>query len=166
MSNTDSKVSVRKYCDNDIDKLIEIWNEVVEDGMAFPQSEPLTEESGREFFASQTFTGAAVCDGEIVGLYILHPNNVGRCSHQSNASFAVKKGLRGRGIGEALVSHALSQAKEEGYRLMIFNAVVSGNEPAMKLYEKLGFVKLGTVPGGFLSKDGSYIDTNLYYRVL
>jgi len=45
--------------------------------------------TGAEFFASQSYTGAAEEDGKIYGLYILHPNNVGRCGHICNASFAV-----------------------------------------------------------------------------
>lgn len=56
-----------------------IWNEVVEEGIAFPQEECLTEKTGRDFFASQSYTGVAETDGGIVGLYILHPNNIGRC---------------------------------------------------------------------------------------
>ena len=49
--------------------------------------------------------------GEIVGLYILHPNNVGRCGHICNASYAVKSQLRGHHIGEALVKHCMEQGK-------------------------------------------------------
>lgn len=58
----------------------EIWNQVVDDGEAFPQEEDLTEQTGNEFFMEQTYTGIAedTDTGEIVGLYILHPNNVGR----------------------------------------------------------------------------------------
>ncbi|HIU93583.1 MAG TPA: GNAT family N-acetyltransferase, partial [Candidatus Aphodomorpha intestinavium] len=60
---------------------IAIWNEVVEAGQAFPQLEALDLESGRAFFAAQSFTGIAVdsVSGAVCGLYILHPNNVGRC---------------------------------------------------------------------------------------
>jgi hypothetical protein len=39
--------------------MIEIWNTVVRDGVAFPQIECLDENSGSEFFASQTYTGVA-----------------------------------------------------------------------------------------------------------
>ena len=82
---------IRTYRSDDLPQMISIWNEVVEDGIAFPQEEFLDEASGAEFFASQTYTAAAEDDGEIVGLYILHPNNIGRCGHIANASFAVKK---------------------------------------------------------------------------
>ena len=72
---------IRRYEDADIDQMNAIWNEIVEEGIAFPQEELLDGTTGREFFASQTYTGVAEQDGRIVGLYILHPNNVGRCGH-------------------------------------------------------------------------------------
>ena len=49
-------MTIRKYTENDLPAMISIWNEVVEDGIAFPQEEPLTAESGAEFFASQTYS--------------------------------------------------------------------------------------------------------------
>ena len=56
-------------------------------------------------------------DGRIVGLYILHPNNVGRCGHICNASYAVKSKCRGQHIGEKLVSDCLLKAKDIGFRM-------------------------------------------------
>ena len=106
-------VNIREYHANDIRKMTEIWNQVVLEGNAFPQLECLTEENCAEFFASQSFCGVAQEEksGEIFGLYILHPNNVGRCGHIANASFAVDKKLRGHHIGELLVRHCLETAK-------------------------------------------------------
>ncbi|MBR1619950.1 GNAT family N-acetyltransferase, partial [bacterium] len=101
--------------------------------------------------------------GEIVGLYILHPNNVGRCGHISNASYAVKKDKRGQGIGELLVKNCLTKAKELGFKILQFNAVVAINTSALKLYKKLGFTQLGIIPKGFLLKDGTYVDIIPHY---
>ena len=146
--------------------MIRIWNEVVEEGIAFPQLDFLDEESGRRFFAGQTYCGVADDDGAVVGLYILHPNNVGRCGHIANASYAVDSARRGRHIGEMLVEDCLVQAKNAGFGLMQFNAVVESNIHARHLYERLGFVLLGTIPNGFMMKDGSYQNICLYYHTL
>lgn len=161
-------IQIKPYEKTDIAEAISIWNEVVEDGVAFPQEEALTEETGDSFFKEQSFTGIAVDEesGEIVGLYILHPNNVGRCGHICNASYAVKKGQRGQHIGEKLVKHCMEKGKELGYRILQFNAVVSSNQQALRLYKKLGFVQLGVIPGGFLMKDGTYEDIIPHYHVL
>ena len=102
-------ISVRGYSDKDLPKMIEIWNEVVEEGIAFPQEDCLDRKSGEAFFASQTYCGVAedASSGEIYGLYILHPNNVGRCGHICNASYAVSSAARGLHIGEKLVLDCL-----------------------------------------------------------
>ena len=157
---------IRKYSQQDVGEMIKIWNEVVEDGIAFPQEEFLDLESGTAFFASQTYTGVAEMDGKIVGLYILHPNNIGRCGHICNASYAVASGVRGQHIGEQLVLDCLKKGKELGFLLLQFNAVVVSNLHARHLYERLGFKQLGTVPGGFRKKDGHFENICLYYHEL
>ena len=144
-----------------------VWNEVVEDGIAFPQEDILNEATGKDFFYSQSYCGVAENDaGEIVGLYILHPNNVGRCGHICNASYAVSSAVRGQHIGEKLVIDCLNKAKELGFKILQFNAVVESNIHARHLYERLGFVQLGTIPGGFRMKDGHYENICPYYHTL
>lgn len=157
---------VRTYETADIPAMVEIWNEVVEDGIAFPQEETLDLQSGTAFFAEQSHCGVAVDDGQVIGLYILHPNNIGRCGHIANASYAVGSAARGKGAGRLLVEDSLAQGRAHGFRVMQFNAVVASNAGARHLYEKLGFVQLGTIPGGFRMPDGSYADICPYYHEL
>ena len=80
-------LTLRPYMQNDLPALCAIWNEVVAAGDAFPQEDYLTPETGAAFFAGQSYCGVA-CDeaGQLLGLYILHPNNVGRCGHLCNAA--------------------------------------------------------------------------------
>lgn len=162
------KITVRKYTAEDLPQMIEIWNEIVEEGIAFPQEELLSADSGEAFFASQTFTGVAedADTGKILGLYILHPNNIGRCGHICNASYAVNSQYRGLHIGEKLVTDCMEKGKENGFRILQFNAVVATNTHARHLYERLGFVQLGTIKGGFRMKDGHYEDICPYYHEL
>ena len=152
-------IIVRAYESADVQAAIKIWNEVVREGIAFPQEEELDAATGDEFFKSQSFTGVAVDEsGEVVALYILHPNNVGRCGHISNASYAVRSNLRGRHIGEIIVKDCIARARELGFRILQFNAVVATNIHARNLYRRLGFTELGTIPGGFRMPDGSFED--------
>lgn len=157
---------VRPYVPEDLPRMIAIWNEVVQEGIAFPQEEPLSEESGAAFFAGQSLSAVAEEDGEVFGLYILHPNNVGRCGHIANASYAVASQCRGRHIGEKLVADSLISARALGFRVLQFNAVVESNRSARHLYERLGFVQLGVIPGGFRRKDGRYENICPYYHTL
>ena len=157
---------VRAYRTEDLPAMISIWNEVVEEGVAFPQEEYLDERTGAEFFAAQSYNGVAEEDGNVVGLYILHPNNIGRCGHICNASYAISSAFRGQHIGEKLVTDCLRLGKELGFRVMQFNAVVENNIHARHLYERLGFTQLGVIPEGFRMKDGHYENICPYYKVL
>ena len=152
----------------------------MEAGNAFPQTDPLNEDRAREFFASQSHCGVAGYGRRRTltepllrkrpprppfwGMYILHPNNVGRCGHVANASYAVVPEARGCGIGRALVEDSLAQAAALGFRGLQFNAVVASNEGAIHLYESLGFKRVGTVPEGFLNGRGVYEDIHVFYR--
>lgn len=163
---TSTEPLIRAFRYEDLEEMIQIWNEVVSDGLAFPQEELLDKKNALSFFQSQTYCGVATVNDKVVGLYILHPNNIGRCGHICNASYAVSSGCRGLHIGEKLVLDCLSKAKETGFRIMQFNAVVESNIHARHLYERLGFIRLGTIYGGFRSKDGSYVNICPYYRAL
>ncbi len=158
-------ITVRTYREEDLPAMAAVWNQVVEEGDAFPQEECLSLEEARIFFASQTRSAVAVreSDGAVLGLYILHPNNVGRCGHLCNASYAVSEESRGLHIGEKLVRDCIAAAPAYGFRVLQFNAVVATNLRARRLYEKLGFRQLGVIPGGFRMKDGRYEDICPYY---
>ena len=158
-------IEIRRYEEKDKKEAMAIWNAVVREGIAFPQDEELTDETADAFFMSQSYTGIAVdCEAnEIVGLYILHPNNVGRCGHICNTSYAVKESKRGMHIGEQLVTDSLTIGASLGFRILQFNAVVATNIHALHLYERLGFTQLGVIPQGFRMKDGHYEDIIPHY---
>lgn len=161
-------IFIREYKTQDAEDAAEIWNQVVRDGVAFPQEKELTTKEADNFFKEQIYTGIAENKdtGMVVGLYILHPNNVGRCGHICNASYAVKKDIRGQHIGEKLVKDCIVIGKEKGYCILQFNAVVASNIHALHLYHRLGFIKLGVIPQGFKLPDGTYEDIIPHYITL
>ena len=143
-------IEIRKFEPDDTDTAIKIWNEVVDDGVAFPQLDELDHESGLAFFEEQTYTGIAVdSDG-----------------HICNASYAVSSAHRGKQIGEFLVTDCIKRAPEFNFKILQFNAVVASNKAALHLYKKLGFIQLGVIPKGFLLKDGTYEDIIPHYLEL
>lgn len=161
------EIAIRAYTDADIPAMTELWNAIVEQGDSFPQEEPMTCRQARSFFAQQSFSGVAADETDgVQGLYILHPNNVGRCAHTANASYGVRPGCRGGGIGEKLVRHSLEMCRALSFRGLQFNAVVCTNLAAIHIYEKLGFTKLGVTPEGYRMKDGSYRDLWLFYKAI
>jgi L-amino acid N-acyltransferase YncA len=103
---------------------------------------------------------------DIVGTYILRPNQSGGGSHVANAAFMVAPEARGRGIGRAMGEHCLSESRRLGFRAMQFNFVVSTNKSAVRLWQELGFKIVGTLPGAFRHPEKGYIDVYVMHRSL
>ena len=108
-----SEIEILPFDSTHLEQLIKIWNSIVAQGEPFPQKEPLDMKDGFSFFSNQTFTGVAVKDHRILGFYILHPNNIGRCSKIANASYGVTEAARGQGIGKNWSSIPLKPQKKK-----------------------------------------------------
>jgi L-amino acid N-acyltransferase YncA len=105
-------------------------------------------------------------DRRVVGTYILKPNQSGPGSHVANAAFMVPSSARGKGVGRSMAEHCLSEARRLGFRAMQFNFVVSTNESAIRLWRRLGFEIVGTLPGAFRHPERGYIDVYVMFRSL
>ena len=84
-------IRFRNYKDCDLECMTSMWNEILEDGMSFPGTELYESSQFQKMLDEQTRVVCMEKDGELVGYYILHPNNIGRCSHIANASYVIKK---------------------------------------------------------------------------
>lgn len=157
-------MDIRAYQEADVKQMKSVWNEIVAKPGSFPQDRPFTLPSARAYFKKQSFCGVAVEDGRVLGLYVLHPNNIGRCAHTANASYAVSAAARGRGIGRMLVEHSLEMCAALGFDGLQFNAVVETNTAAIRLYEKLGFERVGRVRAGYRYADGHDEDILLFHK--
>ena len=159
-------IVIRPYEIKDIPQLTEIWNEIVDSAVAYPEEEPLNIDEAEEFFSSQTATICA-CDGDVVlGFYILHPNGYGRRSHICNTSYGVHSNCRGKGIGKKLVLDSFKRGKEYGFKILQYNCVVSINESALNLYRSIGMVEVGRIENGYRLKDGTYCDGIIFTQQL
>jgi len=94
-------------------------------------------------------TFVAEDDGRVLATYYLKPNYQGPGDHVANCGYMVAPEARGRGLGEALCRHSIDEARRLGYRAMVFNAVVSTNTGAIRVWERCGFAIVGTIPGAF-----------------
>jgi ribosomal protein S18 acetylase RimI-like enzyme len=88
-------------------------------------------------------------DGEVLGCYVLRPNQPGLGDHVANAGYMVSPSARGQGIAGKMCEHSLEQARRAGFTAMQFNYVVATNAPAVRLWQRYGFQIVGTVPGAF-----------------
>jgi GNAT superfamily N-acetyltransferase len=108
----------------------------------------------------------AELEREVVGTYVLKPNQPALGSHVANAAFMVAPHARGRGVGLHMGEHALDEARRLGFRAMQFNFVVSTNEPAVRLWQQLGFKIVGTLPGAFRHAEKGFVDAFVMFRSL
>lgn len=104
--------------------------------------------------------------GVLLGSYVLKPNQPGLGSHVCNCGYLVAPAARGRGIARTLCEHSQALAVELGYRAMQFNLVVATNEVALRLWQRLGFEIVGTLPGAFLHRALGPVDAFVMFKDL
>ncbi|WP_338894718.1 GNAT family N-acetyltransferase [Streptomyces sp. TG1A-60] len=146
------------------------WHRVVVGGETYTWDPDTSEEAARALWMApakrvyvaedETPDGTAV-----VGSAYLTPNYGGPAARIANAGFMVDPDRTGRGIGRALAKHVLAEAEAQGFRGMVFNAVVETN-PAVRLWTSLGFTVLGTVPDAFEHPKDGRVGLHIMYKAL
>ncbi|WP_267927421.1 GNAT family N-acetyltransferase [Desulfolithobacter dissulfuricans] len=160
--------NIRTFREEDWTSVWPMLRQVFRAGETYALPPDISEQQARRVWIDvpvETFvmTGSG---GEILGTYYLKVNHPGPGSHVCNCGYVVAAEARGQGVGRALGSHSLREAKERGFRAMQFNLVVSTNVVALRLWKKLGFRTIGTVPGAFNSPKYGYVDAFVMYREL
>ncbi|PYL33904.1 MAG: GNAT family N-acetyltransferase [Verrucomicrobia bacterium] len=160
-------VEIREATAADQDAIWDIFREVVAAGDTYAFDPGMSRHDALGYwFQADTRTYVAKSRGRILGTYILRPNQSGGGSHVANAAFMVAPDARGQGIGREIAEHCLSEARLLGFRAMQFNFVVSTNDSAMRLWQKLGFKIVGTLPSAFHHPEKGYVDVYVMYRSL
>jgi GNAT superfamily N-acetyltransferase len=129
-----------------------IFAQIVRAADTFCYDPAIDEDAAREMWMvgpSGRTTVAVSEDGTIVGTANMFANRPGPGDHVASGNYMVAAERRGQGIGRGLIDDSLRWARETGFRAMQFNAVAESNTPAVKLYEQVGFVIVGRVPGAF-----------------
>ncbi|NVK42535.1 MAG: GNAT family N-acetyltransferase [Oceanospirillaceae bacterium] len=105
-------------------------------------------------------------NGQIIGTYYIKPNAMGPGNHICNCGYMVADWARGKGIAKRLGEHSQRIALELGFEAMQFNSVVSSNQVAVTLWQKLGFNIIGTIPRGYRHGRLGYVDCYIMYKHL
>lgn len=158
---------VRPATAGDWPQMWQIFRAVVASGDTYVFAPDTPQAEARAYwFGAGIASFVAEAEGLLLGMYKLISNQRDLGSHVANASFMVAAAARGRGLGETLGRHALEQARCRGFRAMQFNFVVSTNATAVRLWQKLGFTIVGTLPGAFRHAQLGYVDACVMYRLL
>lgn len=104
--------------------------------------------------------------GTVLGSYYIRPNASGPSSHISNCGYMVNPNARGKGVARKLCLHSQETALTMGYTAMQFNSVVATNEIAVKLWQKLGFNIIGTIPKAYQHRRLGLVDCYIMHKQL
>jgi ribosomal protein S18 acetylase RimI-like enzyme len=149
-----------------------IWafmRRIAADGETFSWDRDITEDDARGYWLRgwpARCVVAAGDDGTVLGTAESGPNHGGPGAHIASAGFMVDPARQGSGAGRALAEHVLGQARADGYRAMVFNAVAESNTRAVRLWQSLGFEILATVPEGFRHPVHGYVGLLIMHRRL
>ena len=159
--------SIRQAAASDNDCIWDIFRAVVVPGDTYVFDPDISREDALMYWLdSLARCYVAEREGIMVGTYILKPNQPGLGAHVANAAFMVAPSERGLGLGRAMGEHCLNEARRLGFRAMQFNFVVSTNEPAVRLWQQLGFEIVGTLPGVFRHSRKGLVDAYVMFRSL
>lgn len=176
MADTVSVITIRtlsRLDDAQLAQLADVLIDCVDGGASVSFMLPLTRERALTFWnkvAAGTAAGERVVliaeDGHgicgTVQLILDLPENQ---PHRADVvKMLVHRRARRRGLGEALMRAAEVEAKKRGRTVLVLDAVTGGD--AARLYEKLGWIKVGDVPRFALMPDGRECGTTFYYRDL
>ena len=140
---------------------------VIQAGDTLAQPSDMTEAEARRWWVDDhRHVFVAERDGQILGTYYLTPNQPGRGSHVTNGGFLVAPWAAGQGIGRAIGAHSLTVAKALGYKAIQFNLVVVSNEPSIRIWDRLGFTRIGTLPKAFRHAKLGLVDALVMYKWL
>ena len=155
----------------EVEGLTDVLMDCVEGGASVSFMHPLTRARALEFWRR---VAQAVAAGERA--LLVAEDGQGLCGtvqlildlpenqpHRADlAKMLVHRRARRRGLGTALMRAAEATARECGKTLLVLDAVTGGD--GARLYERLGWVRVGDIPGYALFPQGGLCSTTFYYR--
>lgn len=160
-------MEIREATDKDFDGIWSIFHEVVAAGETYAYERDTSRDQAQKIWVeTPRKTFVAVEDGRISGTYYLKTNQAGPGSHVCNCGYMVSSVARGKGLATLMCEHSQETAIELGYLAMQYNFVASSNEGAVRLWHKLGFETVGTLPEAFYHPGKGYVDAFVMYKSL
>ncbi len=160
-------IRIRRAGEDDFEAIWSIFHRVVQSADTYPYPADTDRDQARTLWMAPPNRTYVALDGrKVVGTYYLRPNQPGQGAHVANAGFMVDPDIQGRGVGRAMGTHALEEARRAGFLSMQFNMVVGTNHRAVALWLDLGFSIVGTVPAAFDHPEHGLVDAHIMYRKL
>lgn len=161
-------MDIKKYQETDWTQIWSIIEKVFLAGETYAYFPDITEQEAHKVWIETPQETYIVKDSsnKIIGTYYIKPNQPGLGSHVCNCGYIVSENARGQGVASTMCQHSQQRAIKIGFRAMQYNLVVSTNEGAIRLWERLGFQVIGTLPKAFKSKSKGFVDAIVMYKEL
>ena len=156
-----------------LDGLAAVLVDCVDGGASVSYMAPFSHEQARrafEAFAAEVERNrrlllAAFAEQKVVGtvqvVYAVPPNQ----PHRADITkLLVHRAARRRGVARLLMEHAEAEARAEGKALLVLDTVIG--DDAERLYERLGWTKVGVIPNYALYPDGRPCDTTVFWKAI
>ncbi len=160
---------IRGYENRDWNGVWAILEPIFRAGETYAVPTEISEEDARRMWTGgpkEVFVAEDTSTGQIAGTYYLKPNYDGPGAHVCNCGYAVSAQARGKGVATRMCDHSQGEALSRGFRAMQFNLVAASNEGAVRLWKKLGFDVVGTLPGAFRHPGLGFVDAHVMYKQL
>ena len=160
-------MNIRATTNADDDAVWAILEPTIRAGETYALPRDMNRSDALHFWRSPTGEAfVAEEDGAALGTYFLRANQQGGGAHVANCGYMTAGAARGRGVASAMCLHSIDRARARGFRAMQFNNVVSTNEGAVRLWQRLGFDIAGRLPGAFAHPRLGFVEVLIMYRAL
>jgi ribosomal protein S18 acetylase RimI-like enzyme len=168
MTDAASPLTIRRFTEADWPAVWAMLQPTFAAGDTYTLAPDISEAEARRFWVDAPQSTWVACDagGSLLGTYFLKPNQPKLGAHVGNCGYVTSPAARGRGVAAAMCEHSQREAVAQGFRAMQFNFVVSTNEGAVRLWQRLGFAIVGTLPGAFAHPRLGYVDAYVMFKAL
>merc|ERR1719334_1553293 len=137
--------------EHEVNEGLTMFNDMLKGGVSWPYIEEKFDKSRYlgYYCAEAVFVVRTLgpnLNSIVIGTFYIKPNYPGRCSSVCNSGFITNAKHRGKGVATICGRAYLRMAKDLGYRASVFNLVYDINKPSKRIWERLGFTRIGTVP--------------------
>ena len=160
-------MEIRAAGPDDFDLIWPMLRDVFRTGDTYAVDPDISKAAARAYWMTQAHaTYVAEGNDGIVGTYYIKTNQPGGGAHICNCGYIVSPAARGQGIAATLCNHSQDEARRLGYQAMQFNFVLASNEGAVRLWHRLAFETIGTIPDAFAHPKLGFVDAYVMYRRL
>jgi len=160
-------MEIRPALPSDADRIWRVLEPTIRAGETYALPVDMSREQALAYWSAPAHEVFVAEEREVlVGTYYLRANQLGGGAHVANAAYMVSPAATGRGIAQRMCEHSLEHARRRGFLALQFNFVVSTNERAVRLWQRLGFTILGRLPKAFRLPSETLVDAFVMHRSL